>query len=537
MVTVVNNKADVLKSAQALAVNCNAAKGLQEIMKTNLGPRGTLKMLVGGAGQIKVTKDGNVLLHEMQIQHPTAAMVARAATAQDDMTGDGSTTSVLFIGEIMKQAEWHLQAGVHARLLVEGIEIAKEETLKFLETVKVPIAPSGTPDLEMVHMLARTALRTKLQTKQADDLAEIVVDAVGIVKDASEGTAIDLHRVEIMHMKENLVTESRLVRGLVMDHGSRHDGMPERLENCYILTLNVSLEYEKSEHNAGFMYSNAEQRDKLVESERKFTDDKVRAIIALKRTLCTDENKKNFVVINQKGVDPPSLDMLAKEGIIALRRAKRRNMERLCLACGGNALNSVEDMQESDLGWADLVYEQVLGDDKFTFVEGVKNPQSCTILIKGPNDHTIAQMKDAVRDGLRSVANTYNDNCAIPGAGAFEVAAAEHLSTYKKTVKGKARLGVEIVEQALLIIPKTLAENSGLDVMECILRLQSEYNDTKAPVGLDLSTGDCISPSMEGIWDNYCVKRQMLNLTPVLAQQLLLVDEVIRAGRQMGKSG
>jgi T-complex protein 1 subunit zeta len=499
-----------------------------------LGPRGTLKMLVGGAGQIKVTKDGNVLLHEMQIQHPTASMVARAATAQDDMTGDGSTTSVLFIGELMKQAEWHLQAGVHARLLVEGIELAKEETIRFLEKAKVPIAPTDT---EMVHQLAKTALRTKLKVQQADDLAEIVVEAVNIVKSAPNAAeeGIDLHMVELMHMKENLVTESRLVKGIVMDHGSRHDGMPERLENCYILTLNVSLEYEKSEVNAGFMYSSAEQRDKLVESERKFTDDKVRQIIEFKRSVCTEENKKTFVVLNQKGIDPPSLDMLAKEGIIGLRRAKRRNMERLCLACGGNALNSVEDMKLEDLGYADLVYEQVLGDDKYTFVEGVKHPMSCTILCKGPNDHTIAQMKDAVRDGLRAVANTHQDGCAIPGAGAFEIAAAEHLSVYKKTVKGKARLGVEIFEQALLIVPKTLAENSGLDVMDCILKLQAEHCETKALVGLDLTTGEAMSPAMEGIFDNYCVKKQMLNLTPVLAQQLLLVDEVIRAGRQMGK--
>jgi len=459
-------------------------------------------------------------------------MIARAATAQDDMTGDGSTTSVLFIGELMKQAEWHLQAGVHARLLVEGIEQAKEETLRFLETMKIPTAEGDT---ETVHQLAKTALRTKLPMKQADDLAEIVVEAVNVVKNGPDG--IDLHMVELMHMRENLVTESRLVKGIVMDHGSRHDGMPERLENCFILTLNVSLEYEKSEHNASFYYTNAEQRDKLVESERKFTDDKVRAIIEFKRTVCTEENKKTFCVLNQKGIDPPALDMLAKEGIIGLRRAKRRNMERLCLACGGNALNSVEDMKAEDLGYADLVYEQVLGDDKYTFVEGVKNPMSCTILIKGPNDHTIAQMKDAVRDGLRAVSNTIQDGCAMPGAGAFEVAASEHLSNYKKTVKGKARLGVEVFEQSLLIVPKTLAENSGLDVMDCILRLQAEHCETKSAIGLDVTTGEPISPAMEGIFDNYCVKRQMLNLTPVLAQQLLLVDEVIRAGRQMGKGG
>jgi len=255
----------------------------------------------------------------------------------------------------------------------------------------------------------------------------------------------------------------------------------------------------------------------------------------LKRTVCTEANKKTFVVINQKGIDPPSLDMLAKEGIIALRRAKRRNMERLTLACGGVALNSVDDMQESDLGYADLVYEQVLGDDKFTFIEGVKNPKSVTILIKGPNDHTIAQLKDAVRDGLRATVNVLNDGFVIPGAGAFEIAAAENLDNFKKTVKGKARLGVEVFQQALMIVPKTLTENSGLDVMDCILRAQAEHAESKQPIGIDVLTGEPCSPGMEGIFDNYCVKKQLLNLTPVLAQQLLLVDEVIRAGRQMGK--
>jgi len=169
--------------------------------------------------------------------------------------------------------------------------------------------------------------------------------------------------------------------------------------------------------SAGFAYSSAEQRDRLVESERKFTDEKVKKILELKREVCTPENKKTFVIIIQKGIDPPSLDMLAKEGIIALRRAKRRNMERVTLACGGVALNSVDDMTEADLGYADTVYEQVLGDDKFTFIEGAKNPKSVTILIKGPNDHTIAQIKDAVRDGLRSAANTLTDRCVCRGRG------------------------------------------------------------------------------------------------------------------------
>merc|ERR1712176_1335715 len=238
------------------------------------------------------------------------------------------------------------------------------------------------------------------------------------------------------------VTDTRLIRGLVLDHGARHPDMPKRLENCYILTLNVSLEYEKSEVNAGFFYSSADQRDKLVDSERKFTDEKVKKIIELKRKVCTEENKKNFVVINQKGVDPPSLEMLAHENIIALRRAKRRNMERLPLAVGGVAVNSVDDLDVDDLGYADLVYEQTLEEEKYTFIEGVKNPHSCTILIKGPNEHSIGQMKDALKDGLRSVVNMVEDESIVPGAGAFEIAANVHLDKFKRSVQGKPRLGV-----------------------------------------------------------------------------------------------
>jgi len=532
MVTVVNSKADVLKATQALAVNLNAAKGLQEVMKTNLGPKGTLKMLVGGAGQIKITKDGNSLLSEMQIQHPTAMMIARASTAQDDITGDGTTSTVMFIGELMKQAESYLADGLHPRLVAEGFDLARNETMSFLDNFKVP-AENVLDDRERMLCIARTSLRTKLSAKMADKMSEAVVDAIKIVK--KPDVPVDLHMVEIMHMKHKLSNETTLVRGLVMDHGSRHPDMPKRLDNCYILTMNVSLEYEKSEVNAGFFYSSSSQRDQLADAERKFTDDKVRKICEFKREVCTEENKKTFVLINEKGIDPPSLEILAREGIIALRRAKRRNMERLPLAVGGVAVNSVEDLDVDDLGEADAVYEQTLGDEKYTFIEGVKNPHSCTILLKGSHDHTIAQMKDALRDGLRAVQNTLVDEAVVPGAGAFEVAAHVHLEEYKKSVQGKARLGVEIFSKAMLVVPKTLLDNSGLDVQDKLLAVVAEQEKTKLPIGVNVATGDPTDPRTDGIWDNYCVKRQMLGVATVLAEQLLLVDEVIRAGAQMSK--
>ncbi|KAL6213766.1 hypothetical protein ACLB2K_013208 [Fragaria x ananassa] len=333
---VLNPNAEVLNKSAALHMNINAAKGLQDVLKTNLGPKGTIKMLVGGAGDIKLTKDGNTLLKEMQIQNPTAIMIARTAVAQDDISGDGTTSTVLFIGELMKQSERYIDEGL--------------------------LLPKGA------FCCARLE-----------------------------------HEVLLLRIQN-------------MFCPYQHPDMKRRAENCYVLTANVSLEYEK--------------REKLVLAERCQVDERVRKIIELKNKVCSG-NDNNFVVINQKGIDPPSLDLLARAGIIALRRAKRRKMERL---------------------------EHVLGKEKYTFVENVKNPHSCTILIKGPNDHTIAQIKDAVRDGLRAVKNTIEDEAVIWGAGAFEVAARQYLiNEVKKTVQGRAQLGVEAFADALLVVPKTLA--------------------------------------------------------------------------------
>ncbi|GJM92895.1 hypothetical protein PR202_ga09401 [Eleusine coracana subsp. coracana] len=511
-IRVLNPNAEVLNKSAALQMNINAGKGLQDVLKTNLGPKGTIKMLVGGAGDIKLTKDGNTLLKEMQIQNPTAIMIARTAVAQDDTSGDGTTSTVLFIGELMKQSERCIDEGTHPRFLVDGFDVAKRAILEFLEKFKTPVIMGDEPDRDMLKMMARTTLRTKLYEGLADQLTDIAVNAVLCIRKPDE--PIDLFMVEIMHMRHKFDVDTRLVEGLVLDHGSRHPDMKRRAENCYILTCNVSLEYEKRCITSqihfflrydGFFYSNAEQREKMVAAERRQVDERVMKIIELK-------NK-----------------------IVALRRAKRRNMERLVLACGGEAVNSVDDLTEDCLGWAGLVYEHVLGEEKYTFVENVKNPRSCTILIKGPNDHTIAQIKDAVRDGLRSVKNTVEDEAVVMGAGAFEVAAKKHLiDNVKKTVKGRAQLGVEAFAEALLVIPKTLAENSGLDTQDVIVSLQNEH-DRGLVVGLNHHTGEPIDPQMEGIFDNYSVKRQIINSGPIIASQLLLVDEVIRAGRNMRK--
>ncbi|XP_030637347.1 T-complex protein 1 subunit zeta isoform X3 [Chanos chanos] len=477
-VKALNPKAEVARAQAALAVNISAARGLQDVLRTNLGPKGTMKMLVSGAGDIKLTKDGNVLLHEM---------------------------------------------GLHPRIIAEGFEAAKDKALEVLEEVKV----TKEMDRETLISVARTSLRTKVHAELADLLTEAVVDAVLAIKKPNE--PIDLYMVEVMEMKHKSDCDTQLIRGLVLDHGARHPDMKKRVEDAYILTCNVSLEYEKTEVNSGFFYKSAEERDKLVKAERKFIEERVQKIVELKNKVCTDDSK-GFVVINQKGIDPFSLDALAKEGIVALRRAKRRNMERLTLACGGIAMNSVEDLTPECLGHAGLVYEHTLGEEKFTFIEKCGNPRSVTLLVKGPNKHTLTQIKDAVRDGLRAVKNAIEDGSVVAGAGAFEVAVADALVKHKPKVKGRAQLGVQAFADALLIIPKVLAQNSGYDPQETLVKLQTEFKESGQLVGVDLSTGEPMLAGEAGVWDNYSVKKQLLHSCTVIASNILLVDEIMRAG-------
>uniref|UniRef100_A0A671XBC3 Chaperonin containing TCP1, subunit 6A (zeta 1) n=1 Tax=Sparus aurata TaxID=8175 RepID=A0A671XBC3_SPAAU len=427
-VKALNPKAEVARAQAALAVNISAARGLQDVLKSNLGPKGTMKMLVSGAGDIKLTKDGNVLLHEMQIQHPTASLIAKVATAQDDITGDGTTSNVLIIGELLKQADLYVSEGLHPRIIAEGFEAAKEKALATLEELKV----TREMDREILINVARTSLRTKVHKELADLLTEAVVDAVLAIAKPNE--PIDLYMVEIMEMKHKTDCDTQLIRGLVLDHGARHPDMKKRVEDAYVLTCNVSLEYEKTEVNSGFFYKSAGEREKLVAAERKFIEDRVQKIIALKDQVCPN-GEKGFVVINQKG------------------------------------------------------------EEKFTFIEKCGNPRSVTLLVKGPNKHTLTQIKDAVRDGLRAVKNAIEDGSVVSGAGALEVAVADALVKHKPNVKGRAQLGVQAFADALLIIPKVLAQNSGYDPQETLLKLQMEYKESGQLVGVDLSTGQNHSTS------------------------------------------
>jgi T-complex protein 1 subunit zeta len=285
----ISPNAEIVSKTQARAVNVAAGVGLMNVLRSNLGPRGTLKLLVGGAGQLKLTKDGLVLLKEMQIQHPTACLIARTATAQDDVTGDGTTSTVLLCGELLRQADRHISEGLHPRIVVEGLEQARDEALTFLQDIKIDYEGAGGVAMidsrELLVSIAKTSLATKLDPDLVTQLSEGLVSAMQCIYPGPE-EPIDLHRIEVLSIPRS--SESRFVNGLVMDHGARHPDMPDILENCKVMTCNVSLEYEKTETQSGFYYSTAEEREKLVESERTWLDERCRQVIDFKRSVCKD---------------------------------------------------------------------------------------------------------------------------------------------------------------------------------------------------------------------------------------------------------
>eukprot|EP00461_Guttulinopsis_vulgaris_P001595 UN01595 len=464
--------------------------------------------------------------------HPTAALLSRQAAAQDDINGDGTTSTILLTGELMNEAERICAKGLHPRVLLEGYEKGKELTLQYLDQFKSKV---GVIDDELLQNIARTSLRTKVPLELADHLADIVVKAVKAIYDKDNSNLkLDLHMIEIMAMKHGSATDTRFIDGLVLDHGARHPGMAKRSEKAAIFVCNFSLEYEKAINNSTMMYKSTAQRDRLVAAERKYTDDKVRTIIQFKEETVGKDG--SFILINQGGIDPISLDLLQKGGIVAIRRAKRRNMERLSRACGGYAVTALDNLTPDCLGYADLVYEHALADEVYTFVEGCKGKRSCTILVNGPNDHTILQVKAALRDGLRAVANALEDQCVIAGAGAFELYAYNQLMKYchsSQDVGGKIKIGIRAFAEALLVIPKTLAQNAAFDAQTTVVEVQESVHKGLR-CGIDLDTGKAMLSENVGVFDNYCVKKQSISLATSMCS-LVLVDEVIRSGKK-GKS-
>ncbi|XP_055490357.1 T-complex protein 1 subunit zeta-like [Leucoraja erinacea] len=507
---------------EALAINVTAARALQELLKSSLGPRGTVKMLVSEAGEVRMTKSGGALLREMRLQHPTASLVAQAAVTMGDTAGDGVISVVLLVGEMLRRAEILVSEGVHPRLIVEGLEAAKEEAIGCLDELWEDQEDS------IMRKVARTSLGTKLCPMLAEGLTQLVVEAVMAISHRRE--PVDLRLVGLVEMSQGMELDTTLVKGLVLEHGARHPGMRRRVEDAFILGLNMALELGRPRDNASCFHKDVEDRESFTKAERRTAQEKVDKILALKREVC-GHSGKGFVVVNQKGIDPLALEELAREGVVALRRTKRSDMERLPLACGGQTVSSVVELTTEILGQAGLVHQQTMGERTYTFIEGCHNPRSVTVVIRGPNQHVTGQLREAVRCGMLAVKNTFEDGCAMPGAGAVEIRIGNWLANHAQPkVKGAARLGFRAFADAILVIPKTLAQNAGYHPQETVGKALEAEERTTLPVGIDLSTGGLVEGWETPVWDNATVKHQLIHTSTAIVRNILLVDNIVTTG-------
>lgn len=524
------SKSAVFNKAQAQSINFASSHFLADLMKTNIGPYGKLKLLETDIGDLSLTSDGETLVKKLTFVHPTALFIARAARAQADHFHDGVSSIITLIDGILKQSDYKIQDGVHPRMIVKGLEIARDICLKSLNDYAIHV--EGRP---MLREIAQCGARTR----HAVDVANICVDAVAAVQDKpkkegddedsnetkpQKAPKIDIDRLDIMRVK-GATQAARLVKGIVLEQGYRSDNMPKRMTKVRILALNVSLELEPSAVATFAPIANADQRERMQIAERRFVDDKVRKIIELKDVIDGD-----MLVVNGKGIDGPALDILSHAGIAALRRVSNSAMRRFVSGCGCRVVNCVDDLHPSVLGFAGKVTEETFRRQKYVYVDEVGEGQAATVVIGGANEQSAGLVKEAVIAGVRAVQHAVDDTKVLPGGGAIEALLSERLDRALAEVAPSERIGVEVMREALLELPRVLAENAGHDAGLVVAELLAAAADGDV-FGLDSDTGEVVEAEDFGLFDNFSVKRAIIQSAPIVASQLLLVDQIIEVPR------
>ncbi len=533
---------------EALRNNILAAKVLAEVLKSSLGPRGLDKMLVDSFGDVTITNDGVTILKEMEIQHPAAKLMVEVAKAQDAEVGDGTTSAVVLAGMLLDKAETLLDQNIHPTTIIEGYKKALDYSLRYLSTMGVKV---DVKDRSMLKRIAATSVISKYIGTGAtlEKLTDMVVDAVlTIAEPKPDGTyEVRLDNVKIEKKKGGSLLDSKLVHGIVLDKEVVHPGMPKRVENAYIVLLDAPLEVEKPEITAKINITSPEQIKAFLDEEAKLLKDMVEKIyqVALERMKKdgVDPSKAGIVVITQKGIDEVAQHFLAKKKILAVRRVKRSDMEKLERATGGRIVSSIRDLTPADLGFAKLVEERRVGNDKMVFIEGCPNPRAVTILLRGANDMLLDEAERSLNDALHVLRNVMRKPMIVPGGGAVEVELALALRKYAESVGGKEQLAIEAYADALEEIPMILAESAGLDALQVLMDLRKLHAEGRKFAGIDVISGKIVENMIEvNVIEPILVKEQVLKSATEAATTILKIDDVIAAApskpeKKKGKKG
>ncbi|MEM0285253.1 MAG: thermosome subunit beta [Sulfolobales archaeon] len=503
---------------EALRNNMMAAITVAEMLRTTYGPRGMDKMLVDTIGDVTITNDGATILDKMDVQHPTAKMLVQIAKGQDEEVGDGTKTSVIFAGELLKAAEELLLKNVHPTVIVNGYKKALEEASRYANEIAEDIDPQN---FELLKKIASTALTSKAVHGVKDHFAEIAVKAVQqVVEERGGRKYVDIDNIQIIKKHGGSLADTKLVYGIILDKEVVHPGMPKRVEKARILLLDAPLEIEKTEIDAEIRISDPEQMRKFLEEKENILKSMVDKIVAVGAN----------VVICQKGIDDVAQHFLAKKGILAVRRVKRSDMEKLERATGGRIVTSVRDLSENDLGYAELVEERRVGNDKMVFVEGCRNPKAVTILVRGANDMLLDDAERSLNDAINALRNVLREPKVLPGGGAPEIEVAMRLRKWAETVSGKEQLAVLAFADAVEEIAVILAKSAGMDPLETLMELRKAHASGNKYAGINVIEGK-ITEDMRKlrVVDPLSVKKQVIKAATEAATAILKVDDLIAA--------
>ncbi len=505
------------KDAQSM--NVTAGKAVAESVRTTLGPKGMDKMLVDSTGSVVVTNDGVTILDEMDIEHPAANMVVEVAQTQEDEVGDGTTTAVVIAGELLSKAEDLLDQDIHATILAQGYRQAAEEAKNALEEIAIDV---DTDDTETLEGVARTAMTGKGAESAKDQLGALVVEAIRSVADEE----IDTDNVQVETVVGGSIDESELIEGVVVGKDRVHDNMPPIKEDADIALLDTAIEVPETELDTEVNVTDPNQLQEFLDQEEEQLREMVDSIVAAGAD----------VVLCQKGIDDMAQHYLAEEGILAVRRAKKSDIQALARATGGRVVSNIEDITADDLGFAGTVAERQLDDDDKLFIEDVDDAKSVTLVLRGGTEHVVDEVERAIEDALGVVASTLQDGKVLTGGGAPETALSLSLRDFADSVGGREQLAVEAFADAIDVVPRTLAENAGLDPIDSLVELRSQHDAGNNTVGLDAEeseVGDLEGEAVEPL----SVKTQAIESATEAAVMLLRIDDVIAAGDLKGGSG
>lgn len=514
------------RGKEAQRNNIMAARVIGEVLKTTLGPRGMDKMLVDSLGDITITNDGAAILNEIDVEHPAAKMMVEIAKTQDDMVGDGTTTTVVLASELLKKAEELLDQNIHPTILVSGYRKAAQKAIEIMGKSAVTV---DIEDRKTLLKVALTSMSSKAVGAAREHLAQIAIDAVKqIAEQRGDKMIADIDNIQLVKKTGKSLLETQLIRGIIVDKEVVHPGMPKKKEDAKIALLDSALEIEKTEISAEIRIRDPSQMKAFLDQETSMMAEMVQKIKA----------SKADVVFCQKGIDDMVQHFLAKEGIIAARRVKESDMEKLSRATGATIVSDLDDLKAKDLGMAGIVEERRIGDDKMIFVEKCKDPHSVAILIRAGLERMVDEAERAMTDALSVVSDVIENNKIVAGGGAVEIEVAKELRRYATKVGGREQLAVEAFADAVEVIPRTLAENGGLEPIDVLVDLRSahEKEDGKY-MGIDVFTGKTQNSLDNGVIEPIAVKEQAIKSAAESAAMILRIDDVITAKSPKGGPG